>query len=163
MPAIAPDPSIWLVPGGDINPGLTGHDLRTNYTVSAPVLPPSMAICYQPQKITKFAVHLLSQPQIPGVTGGWPTRTVITVYSFCLVADTGIPVPVAPPLTFTVDPGIACICGDLGQVAGCTSTTGNFLAVSFNANASQDAPAWSNIRSWGISVTLGTNEPLIMP
>jgi len=162
MPAIAPDPFIWLVPGGDINPGLTGHDLRTNYTVSAPVLPPSMAICYQPQKITKFAVHLLSQPQFG--TGGWPTATRITVYSFCLVdQDTGIPVPVAPPLTVTVDPGIACICGDLGQVAGCTGTTGNFLAVSFNVNASSNPGAWTQLRSWGISVTLGTNDPLIMP
>jgi len=155
----ATDAEIWCVPGGDINPGIAGaHDLRTNYTISGAVVPPSMAICYQPQKITKFAVHLLQTPTaFPAV--GWPTDTRIRVYWFCDVDENGVPVP-GGVIEVPVLRNVACVCGDLGAQAGCT---GSFLAVSFITTVSDAPAAWQQIRSWGISVTLGTNEPLIMP
>jgi len=157
----ATDKEIWCVPGGDINPGiltLPGHNLTQNYILSGTVVPPSMAICYKTQKITKFAVHLLQTPQTGAV--GWPTDTRIRVYWFCDVRDDGIPRP-GGVSEVNVRAGVACECGDLGAQAGCDGA--DFLAVSFTTAVHLDQAAWASIRSWGISVTLGTNDPLIMP
>jgi len=148
----------WLVPGGDINPGipgppLTGHNLRFNYLMSTGVCPPSMAICYAPFKITNAAVHLT---RLPSGTSGWVVPVDVKIYSFCAVGDTGG--PEQPFNSFTISNiRETCTCHDVSLEAGC-STTSRFLAVSFSVPSGQPPSA-----PLSISVTLGTSAKLTMP
>jgi len=150
----------WLVPGGDINPGiilnppLNSHSLRTNYEIGPTVTPPSMAICYATHKITHVAVHLVNNAAAAGT--GWGGAIVtVNLWAFCDVDEnTGRPRP--PFVVETISPiRDTCTCfSDIPMDAGCPN---QFLAVSFEM---QGAPATGLL---GISVTLGTNQPLVMP
>ena len=156
---VIPGIDYWLVPGGDINPGipgppLTGHNLRFNYQVSSTVIPPSMAICYAPFKITHAAVHLT---RLNSGTNGWNGVLVdVKIWSFCKVGDDGFP----EDGTFFTIPNIrnTCTCWGVPSLpAGCSAATSTFLAVSFSVQTGVPAAPLS------ISVTLGTSEKLSMP
>ena len=155
----------WLVPGGDINPGITGtggysHDLSHNYKVGSGNCPPSMAICYEKFNITNAVIHLI----YPGVSSGWNNAVVkVKIYSFCKVDISGNPEYTGEGggLAAITDISNSCTCVTTSLFTGCSVNADNFLAVSFTVDTIGDP--WPGRGKFGISVTLGTSSELTMP
>jgi len=146
--------SFWLVPGGDINPGITGHNITANYKVGTTTLPPSMAICYgYPFTLTHATIHLLDTSATPawGITG--PT---VTLHSFCDISG-GKPYGGS----FMDISGLTGNCQvksllPTGLLVGTTGNIGRFLAVSCTPHVAVSKPC-------SISVAIGCVDKLEMP
>ena len=130
----------WLIPGGQVD--------RRPYKVQAGAQPPSMAVAYKGATITAAAIHITSTVPSPSPTFDF------TIYSFCKIDASGIPVTDVSGSGIIKEAKIGCNCQTLLPIkADCEKS----LAVSVKPN-------WdTGGNSISLSISLFSNGPLTTP